>query len=115
MQLGQTFLIENVVVSSENVEGFSIIEWGHFVSGCSGVFLPLLQYLGCVRCETVDAPVGVSVPVADGDGEPPKVPPHHLDGHVLVGGTVGAVAMESHCVALASVVGLVPGAVGGQT
>ena len=62
--------------------------------------------------EAVDAPVGVSVGVADGDGEAAEVGPSHFDGDVAV--VVVAVALEGHCVALAAVVRLVAGAVGGE-
>ena len=61
--------------------------------------------------EAVDAPVGVAVGVADGDGEAPEVSPRHFDGDVII---VIAAALEGHGVALAAVVRLVAGAVGGE-
>ena len=76
--------------------------------------LPLLQDVGGVRGEAVDAPVGVAVGVADGDGEAAEVGPRHFDGDVIVVVVVAAVALEGHGVALAAVVRLVAGAVGGE-
>ena len=68
-----------------------------------------------VRCEAVHAPVGVPVRVADGDGEAAEVGARHLDDHVVVVLVAITVALEGHGVALATVVRLVAGAVGGET
>ena len=64
-----------------------------------------LEDSGCSRRHAVDAPVGVAVLVADGDGEPAVVGPDHLDR--LVG-----LALNGQVVALAAVGSLVLGAIG---
>ena len=77
--------------------------------------LPRLEDARGVGGEAVDAPVGVAVRVADGDGEAAEVGASHFDGDVTgVLIVVVAAAVEGHGVALAAVVRLVTGAVGGQ-
>ena len=68
--------------------------------------LPFLQNARGLLGEAVDAPVRVSVLVADGDGEPAVVAPDHLDGLVLP-------ARDVHGLTFTSIVGSVPGAVRG--
>ena len=72
--------------------------------------VPLLQDPGGLRCQAVDAPVGVAVRVADGDGEAAKVGPDDLDGGF---GVVGA--PQVHGVPLAFVGRVISRAIGGMT
>ncbi len=76
--------------------------------------LPLLKYFCGLWRHTVDAPVRLSVPVADGDGEPSEVRADDADLTVKAG-TVAVLARDGHVLALAPVVRLVQGAVGSST
>lgn len=72
--------------------------------------LLLLQDLCGLRSKAVDVPVSLTVPVADGDGEPAKVGPDDLDGAVEAG-AVGRLAGHGHVLAFAAVVCLVQSAI----
>lgn len=72
--------------------------------------LLVFEDLGRLRRHAVHAPVGLPVPVADGDAEAPEVPTDNLDQGT---GVVGAA--HRHVLALAAVVGLVAGAIAGHT
>lgn len=73
--------------------------------------LPVFQDFGGGRRHAVDGPVGVSVSVADGDGEAAKVAADDLNALTTVGaGTV--LAAHGHVLALTLVVRLVAGSVG---
>ena len=52
--------------------------------------------------------------IADGDGEPTKIAPNHLDG-AMKAGTVAVQARHRHVFTFAAVVRLVEGAVGATT
>ncbi len=90
---------------------------------CEYVFLPLFEHICRFWREAIDAPVRPPVSVAHRDGESAKVSPVNLDGgtlEVIIIPVTSEVAIlvlagQGHVVALAAVVSLVSGAVGGQT
>ena len=67
-------------------------------------FLLFFQNAPRLGSHAVDAPVGVAVAVADGDGEAAVVGPDHLDGGV-------GVALDRQLVALAAVGSFVLGSI----
>ena len=67
-----------------------------------------------MRGEAIDVPVGLTVSVANGDGEAAEVGPDHSDGAVQAGSVTG-LARYRHVLPLAPVVSLVKGAVGPTT
>ena len=67
-----------------------------------------------MRGEAIDVPVGLTVSVANGDGEAAEVCPDHSDGAVQARAVTG-LAGHRHVLALAPVVSLVKGAVGPTT
>ena len=74
----------------------------------------MLQRLGRLRGHAVHAPVGLAMPVANGDGEPAEVGPHDADDAVKAR-PVAVLARDGHVLALAAVVGLVEGSVRATT
>ena len=81
---------------------------------CLAVFavmaLPVFENPGGLGRHAVDAPVGAAVTVADGDGEPTEVAPHHLD--QLTGLLL---ARDRHVLTFAAVACLVASAIWRQT
>ena len=73
--------------------------------------LPLLKYFRRLRSHAVHAPVGLPVPVADGDREPSEVCADHAD-HAVQAGPVAVLAGDGHVLALATVVRLIEGSIG---
>ena len=73
-----------------------------FIPPCD-VHLLLLQNSCGLRSHAVDTPISLPVTIADGDGEPTKIAPNHLDG-AMKAGTVAVQARHRHVFTFAAAV-----------